>query len=135
MPGLHILANMETAEGARSVFGTESYLATVLYSKPEWLEENRDTAKKLASAIQRTLTWLLTHSPAEIREKLPASFRTEDAQTDEEALRMTQAMLSPDGKFTPEAVEAVHRVLGTAVESVRNAKIDLGKTYTNETVQ
>jgi hypothetical protein len=66
---------------------------------------------------------------------LPASFRTEDAQTDEEALRMTQAMLSPDGKFTLEAVEAVHKVLGTAVESVRNAKIDLGKTYTNEMVQ
>lgn len=135
MSGLHILANMETAEGARSVFGTESYLATVLYSKPEWVEENRDTAKKLATAIKRTLTWLRTHSPAEIREKLPASFRTEDAQTDLEALRMTQAMLSPDGKFTPEAVEAVHKVLGTAVESVRNAKIDLGKTYTNEMVQ
>jgi NitT/TauT family transport system substrate-binding protein len=134
MLGLHILADMATAEGARSVFGTDKYVATGLYSKTEWVEKNRETAKKLAGAITRTLTWLRTHSPEEIREKLPASFRTEDAQTDVEALRATQAMLSADGKFTPEAVEAVRKVLSTSLESVRNAKIDLGKTYTNELV-
>jgi hypothetical protein len=28
----------------------------------------------------------------------------------------------------------VHKVLSTSLESVRNAKIDLGKTYTNELI-
>jgi len=134
MPGLHILADTRTAEGVRSVFGSESYLATVLYSKSEWVEKNRDTATKLAGAITKTLSWLRTHSPEEIREKMPAAFRTEDVQMDLEVLRTAQGLLSVDGRFTPEAVEAVHQVLSTSLESVRNAKIDLSKTYTNEMI-
>lgn len=134
MPGLHVLADMRTEEGVRSAFGVETYLATVLYSKTEWIEKNRDTAKRLAGAIMKTLSWMRSHTPEEIREKMPASFRTEDAAADVEVLRTVQPMLSPDGKFTPEAVEAVHKVLSTSLESVRNAKIDLSKTYTNELV-
>jgi NitT/TauT family transport system substrate-binding protein len=134
MPGLHILADTRTAEGVRTVFGVENYPSAVLYSKAEWVEKNRDTAKKLAGAITRTLAWMREHSPEEIRGRMPAAFRTEDAQTDVEVLRTAQAMLSVDGKFSPEAVEAVHRVLSTSLPAVRDARIDLGKTYTNEMV-
>src|SRR5271154_1244271 len=76
MPGLHILADTRTAEGVRSVFGVESYPSAVLYSKAEWVEKNRETAKKLAGAITRTLSWMRSHTAGEIREKMPASFRT-----------------------------------------------------------
>ncbi len=131
MPGLHLLADTRTAEGVRSVFGVESYPSAVLYSKAEWVDKNRDTAKQLAGAILKTLSWMSAHSPEEIREKMPPSFRTEDAATDIEVLRTAQAMLSTDGKFTPEAVEAVYKVLSTSVPAVRDAKIDLSKTYTN----
>jgi NitT/TauT family transport system substrate-binding protein len=134
MPGLHILADTRTAEGVRSVFGVESYPSAVLYSKTEWVEKNRETAKLLAGAITRTLAWMRTHTAEEIREKMLASFRTEDVVTDLEVLRTAQAMLSVDGKFTPEAVGAVQKVMSTSLESVRNAKIELGKTYTNEMI-
>ena len=135
MPGLHILADTRTAEGVQSVFGVESYPSAVLYSKAEWVEKNRDTAKQLAGVITKTLSWMRSHTPEEIREKMPASFRTEDAQTDVDVLRTAQAMLSLDGKFTPEAAEAVRKVLSTSLPAVREAKIDLGRTYTNELVQ
>lgn len=134
MPGLHILADTRTAEGVRSVFGVESYPSAVLYSKAEWVEKNRDAATRLARAMTKTLSWMRSHSPEEIREKMPASFRTEDAATDVEVLRTAQAMLSVDGRFTAEAVDAVHKVMSASLESVRNAKIDLGKTYTNELI-
>jgi hypothetical protein len=65
---------------------------------------------------------------------MPASFRTEDVQTDVEVLRTARAMLSVDGKFTAEAVEAVLKVMSTSLPAVRDAKIDLGKTYTNELI-
>lgn len=132
MPGLHILADTRTAEGVRAAFGVDNYLASVLYSKSEWVEKNREVARQLAVAMTRTLSWMRTHSAEEIREKMPASFRTEDVQADLELLRSGQAMLSVDGRFTPEAVEAVHKVLSTSLPAVRDAKIDLGKTYTNE---
>jgi NitT/TauT family transport system substrate-binding protein len=134
IPGLHILADTRTAEGVRSVFGNENYLSTVLYSKSEWVEKNSDTAKRLALAITKTPTWMRTHPPEEIRERMPASFRTEDVQADLDLLRTGQGLLSLDGKFAPEAVEAVRKVMSTSLESVRNAKIDLGKTYTNELI-
>jgi len=134
MPGLHILADTRTEEGVRAVFGVESYPSAVLYSKTEWVERNREVAKQLAGAITRTLSWMRSHTPEEIRAAMPASFRTEDAATDVEVLRTAQAMLSVDGKFTPEAVEAVRKVLATSIPAVRDAKIDLGKTYTNELI-
>lgn len=116
------------------MFGVESYPSAVLYSKTEWVEKNRETAKLLAGAITRTLSWMRSHTAEEIRAAMPAAFRTEDAATDIGVLRTAQAMLSVDGKFTPEAVEAVHQVLSGSLDSVRNAKVDLGKTYTNELV-
>ncbi len=134
MPELHLLADTRTADGVRAVFGVESYPSAVLYSKAEWVEKNRDTAKQLAGAITRTLSWMRSHTPREIREKMPASFRTEDAATDLEVLQAAQAMLSADGKFTPEAVEAVHKVLSASLPAVRDAKINLSKTYTNDLV-
>jgi NitT/TauT family transport system substrate-binding protein len=134
MPGLHILADTRTAEGVRSVFGVESYPSAVLYSKTEWVEKNRETAKLLAGAITRTLAWMRTHTAEEIREKMPASFRTEDAATDLEVLKTAQAMLSVDGKFSPEAVGAVQKVMSISLDAVRSANIDLGKTYTNELI-
>jgi NitT/TauT family transport system substrate-binding protein len=132
IPGLHILADTRTAEGVRSVFGVDAYLASVLYAKTDWVEKNTDTAKRLAMAMTKTLSWMRSHSAEEIRDKMPAAFRTDDKQADLELLRTGQGLLSLDGRFTPEAVEAVHKVLSTSVESVRNAKIDLSKTYTNE---
>ena len=134
MPGLHVLADLRTAEGVRSMFGVENYLATVLYSKSGWVDQNRETAKKLAGAITRTLAWLSAQKPEQIRERMPAAFRTDDVEMDLAVLRTLQGLLSSDGRFTPEAVEAVHKVLSTSLESVRNRKIDLSKTYTNELI-
>jgi NitT/TauT family transport system substrate-binding protein len=134
MPGLHMLADMRTAEGVRSIFGIESYLATVFYSKAEWVEKNPDTAKRLAGAMMKTLSWMRSHTPEEIREKVPASFRTADAAGDVEVLRTAQAMLSADGRFTADAVQAVYKVVSTTLPAVRDAKIDLSKTYTNEMI-
>jgi len=134
MPGLHILADTRTADGVKGVFGVKSYPSAVLYSKSDWVERNPETAKKLAGAIVKTLSWMRTHSPEEIRAKMPAAFRTEDVATDLEVLKTAQAMLSADGKFSPEAVEAVRAVLSTSLEAVRTAKIDLTKTYTNDLV-
>lgn len=134
MPGLKVLYDTRTAEGVRTIFGVDSYPSAVLYSKQGWIDDNRDTARLLAIAITKTLSWMRQHSPEEIREKMPPSFRTEDAATDIAVLRTAQAMLSQDGKFTPEAVEAVRKVLSISLAQVRDAKIDLSNTYTNELI-
>ena len=134
LPGARILADTRTAEGTRAVFGVDIYPSVVLYSTAQWIGGHRDEAGRLARAITRTLEWMRTHSPEDIRKAMPAAFRTENAPADLEGLESLQAMLSEDGRMTPESAEAVRKVLAVSLESVRAATIDLSKTYTNDFV-
>jgi NitT/TauT family transport system substrate-binding protein len=131
---LHILADTRSAEGVRAVFGVDSYPSAVLYSTAQWVDGHRLETKKLAHAITRTLEWMRSHSPDEIRGRMPAQFRTEDAASDLEGLQSLKAMLSPDGRLSPESAEIVRKVLSVSLEKVRLANIDLTKTYSNEFV-
>ena len=89
----------------------------------------------MARALRKTVDWMRAHSPEEIRARQPAQFHTEDAASDLDALRAMQAMLSPDGRMTPESTAMVRKVLDVSLESVRAASIDLTRTYTNEFVE
>ena len=131
-PGVRLLADLRGAAGVREAFDTDSYLASVVYSKGEWVRAHRDTAGHLAQAIARTLQWMQQHTPAEIAARTPASFRGGDDALYTEALASAMPMFSPDGRIPREGAEAVHRLLGASMEKVRGAAIDLTKTYTNE---
>jgi NitT/TauT family transport system substrate-binding protein len=134
MPSLRILADTRSGEGTRAVFGVDTYPSVVLYSTAQWLDGHRAEAKHLAHAVNRTVEWMRTHPPAEIRQKTPPQFRDADEQSDLEGLRFAQTMLSPDGRLTQESAEAVRKVLSVSLDSVRTATIHLDRTYTNEFV-
>jgi NitT/TauT family transport system substrate-binding protein len=131
-PAVKILADTRTAEGTRAVFGVDTYPSVVLYSTAAWIGGHGNQAKRLAHAITRTLEWMRTHPAEEIRAKMPAAFRTEDSANDIEGLRSLKAMLSEDGKLSPESAAMVKQVLSVSLEGVRKANIDLAGTYTNE---
>ncbi len=133
-PAVRILADTRTAEGTRAVFGVDTYPSVVLYSTAQWIGTHKTEAEKLAHAITRTLDWMRSHSAEEIRAKMPAQFRTDDQAADIEGLQSLKAMLSEDGRLSPESAEIVRKVLSVSLEKVRSANIDLAKTYTNEFV-
>lgn len=132
MPKATILADTRTADGVRQTYGVDAYPATVLYSTSSWIERNHDAASRLARAMNRTLDWMRSHKPEEIRDRMGAEFRSDDVATDIAGLRYLQAMLSPDGRMTPDSAAAVRKALSVSLEDVRNANIDLSQTYTNE---
>jgi NitT/TauT family transport system substrate-binding protein len=131
-PATVLLADTRTPEGVQQVFGTATYPSSVLYATSSWLKQNPEPARRLARAIQRTLAWIQSHSPEQIMEKVPVSFRGDTPTVYLEALRHSLPMFSPDGRMTPEGAEAVRTVLAVSSEKVRTAKIDLSATYTNE---
>jgi NitT/TauT family transport system substrate-binding protein len=131
-PSLRILADTRDREGVRQVFGVDVYPASVLYSTSSWLGTHREEATRLAHALSATLKWMRSHSPEEIREKMPSALRIEDAAIELEGVRSLKNMLSEDGLFTAGGPILVQKVLATSMESVRSAKVDLTKTYTNE---
>jgi NitT/TauT family transport system substrate-binding protein len=133
-PKFTILEDARSEQGVERVFGVRNYPASVFYSSAAWMVKNPDTAQRLARAMQKTLRWMQQHSPQEIMDKMPAQFRGEDPAVYLEALKHSMPMFSPDGKIVPEGAAAVKRVLSQSIEKVRNANVDLDKTYTNQFV-
>jgi len=132
---LTVLADTRTPEGVKEVFGTETYPATVFYSTVEWVEDNPETAQGLVNAIVKTLEWIDGHSPEEIVQKMPESFRGGDPAVYLEGTRNTLPTFSSDGVMEEQGPKAVLEVLSLSLEEVKNADIDLTKTYTNEFVE
>ena len=133
-PGGHVLADLRHADGVKAALDANTYPASVFYADAEWVRANRETAAGLARAIKRTLEWMHTHRPDEIAAKLPSDFHGGDSKLFVEALTDTMEMYSPDGIMQPEGARAVHTVIAQLLDKVKNATIDLSKTYTNEFV-
>jgi NitT/TauT family transport system substrate-binding protein len=133
-PDVRILADARTEAGVRDIFGVNAYPGSVLYAKAEWLDRNRDTARRLARAIVASLRWIHQHTPEEIMSTVPTSYLGEDRSVYREALLHSMSMFSEDGVMPLQGPEIVRKVLGASLDNVRAAHIDLTKTYTNEFV-
>jgi len=130
--GVRVLADLRTADGVNAALGAHAYPASVLYANAGWIRANRDTTEHLTRAITRTLAWMQAHTPEEIAAKTPKTFRGEDDALYVEALKSSMPMFSPDGVMAAEGAEVVRTLLAGSLEKVRNASIDVSKTYTNE---
>ncbi len=130
-PALRILMDTTTVAGMREAYGTDALPTGALAARQEWLDGNPDTARRLARALARANQWILTHTPEEIRERFPEGLRSEDAAADIEIIRWSLPTYTTGGRMPEGAPEAMKRVLDMTLDNVRNAKIDLGATWTN----
>jgi sulfonate transport system substrate-binding protein len=133
-PGVRILADLRTEAGTREAFGVGMYASSVLYSTSGWVNAHRDTASRLARAIVKTLAWMSTHSEEEIANRVPMKLRGEDDALYVEALKASRPIFSTDGMMTADGASAVREVLNASMPKVRDASIDLSKTYTNDLI-
>jgi NitT/TauT family transport system substrate-binding protein len=131
-PSLRVLVDANSPEGMRDIFGGDFWAGGALSARQEWLDRNPETARRLARALQRTLHWISTHTPEEIRERLPVSSRSPDAAMDVEILRWSLPTFTADGRMPKGAPEAMKRMLDQTVDKVRDSKIDLAATWTDE---
>jgi NitT/TauT family transport system substrate-binding protein len=131
-PSVRVLADFRTAEGVKTAIDAHTYPASVLYAPREWIDSHRDTVQRLARAMTRTLQWMHGHTPDEIANKAPKEFRGDDAALYVEAIKNSMPMFSPDGVMDADGAQAVRTLLAGSMEKVRNASIDLSRTYTND---
>jgi NitT/TauT family transport system substrate-binding protein len=96
------------------------------------LNSHPEAARRLARASVRALGWIATHSPEQIREKLPESSKSSDVGADLEIIRVSVSSFTTDGKMIPGAPEAIKHYLDAVSDKVRDAKIDLSSTWTDE---
>jgi len=131
---LTILSDTRTAKDTLAVFGGE-YPGGALYTKASWIEAHPKETQALTNAIVNTLKWIHAHTPEEIMEKMPAELVGADKAGYLAALKNTIPMYSETGLMDPKGAQAVLTVFSQSSPEVRNAKIDLSKTYTNKFVE
>ncbi len=128
-PDLVVLADMNTAEGTRAALGVEDFPNLCLLAPLSWLDREPKTARKVARATVRTLAWIQAHTPEEIRARLPAHARLEDAEAELEYIRRVRNVYSGDGRMPAGAVQTLVRVFSEPLEKFRSVGAGLDRTW------
>jgi NitT/TauT family transport system substrate-binding protein len=131
---LKILSDTRSQKDTLAVFGGE-YPGGALYTKSGWIAAHPKETQALTNAIVATLKWIHSHSAEEIMAKMPDNLVGADKALYLAALKNTIPMYSTTGRMDPKGAQAVLAVFSQSSAEVRNAKIDLSKTYTNKFVE
>ncbi|MGE0063406.1 MAG: ABC transporter substrate-binding protein [Xanthobacteraceae bacterium] len=130
---LRILVDTRSQKDTLSVFGGE-YPGGALYTRADWIASHEKEVQAMTNAIVATLKWIHSHTPEEIADKMPPELVGKDKALYVAALKATLSMYSETGKMDPKGAQAVLEVFSQSVPAIKNAKIDLSKTYTNKYV-
>lgn len=130
-----VLIDMRTPEGSKAALGG-LYPSSSLYMQTSWVNSHKDTVQKLANAFVKTLKWMSTHSAAEIAAKMPSDYAQGGGTAlYTQAIESTLPMFTKDGVMPADGPATVERVLKAFNPNLKNATIDLDKTYTTEFVK
>jgi NitT/TauT family transport system substrate-binding protein len=131
---LRILSDTRTQADTQRVFGGD-YPGGALYTKADWMAKHEKETQALTTALVATLKWIHSHTPEEIMAKMPPDLVGPDKAGYLDALKNTIPMYSTTGLMDPKGAQAVLEVFSQSSAEVRNAKIDVTKTYTNKYVE
>ncbi|WKE69256.1 ABC transporter substrate-binding protein [Streptomyces sp. WP-1] len=126
-----ILLDMRTPEGSQEALGGP-YPSSSLYMQTEWVNGHKATVQKLVNAFVKTLKWMSTHSADEIAAKMPADYSQGDKALYTRSIKSTLPMFTDDGVMPENGPETVEKVLKAFNPNIKNADVDLSKTYTTE---
>ncbi|WP_369232801.1 ABC transporter substrate-binding protein [Streptomyces sp. R21] len=129
-----VLIDMRTPEGSQAALGGP-YPSSSLYMQTDWVNSHKETVQKLTNALVKTLKWMSTHSAYEIAAKMPADYSQGNKMIYAGAIKSTLPMFTKDGVMPKDGPETVERVLKAFNPNIKNADVDLSKTYTTEFVK
>lgn len=131
---IKIIADARTHEGSKTYYGGD-YPAAALFAHADFIQKNPNTVQALTNAMVRALKWMSKATPEQVMAVLPKEFAGGDPATYKKILVKLLPTYSPDGLFAPNSGEIAYAALAQFVPTVREAKIDLAKTFDNRFVQ
>lgn len=129
-----VLLDMRTPEGSQKALGGP-YPSSSLYMNTDWVNSHKETVHKLADAFVKTLKWMSTHTAEQIAAKMPADYAQGGKKLYAQAIKDTLPMFTKDGVMPADGPATVERVLKSFNPNLKNATVDLKKTYTTEFVK
>jgi NitT/TauT family transport system substrate-binding protein len=125
-----VIADTRTAKGMKDVYGG-AYHAGCIYAPVEWVKKNPNTTQAIVNAMVRAVVWLRAASVDDVIATVPAEYYGPDLALYRGSLLKNKEGYSPDGRFSMEGAQNVHKVLNQFVPEVQKAKIDLAQTFDN----
>jgi NitT/TauT family transport system substrate-binding protein len=128
-----VILDLRTEAGTRAALGG-LYPGASLYMDCAWVQQNKPAVQKLAKAFVKTLSYIHTHSAADIAAKMPADYAGGNPTLYAKAIDDSKTMFTTDGVMSADGAKNVLEVLSSFSPSVKGKKdsIDLSKTYTTE---
>jgi len=123
-----VLVDTRTEEGVKAVFGGP-VPAAVLYAKADFIEENPETAQALVNAFMKSLRWLATATPEDVAAVVPEEYLLGDRDLYVAAVKASLPMYSRDGLIKPEGMQTALDILHRFSPELKDAAIDLTKTW------
>jgi NitT/TauT family transport system substrate-binding protein len=128
-----VVADTRTNQGTIEVYGG-LYPSGTMYARADFINQNPRTIQAFALAMVRALTWINHASAENIAEVLPEEWAKPNRDLFLASIRGTRDMFSPDGRFSLEGARVALHVLSAVDPGLRNVKVDLAATFTNEFV-
>jgi NitT/TauT family transport system substrate-binding protein len=105
------------------------FAGSAISTTPDFIKNNPKTVQAFVNAMVKALHWLQKASVDEIADALPPEFYAGDKDVYKKAIQANREMLSKDGIVTPALSSNTYRIISSFNESVKNAKIDLARSY------
>ncbi len=129
--GTRFLVDLRGATDTLQVFGSEVFPSLGLMAEQRWLRANGDTARRLVRAVMRGMRWVREHAAEEVRAMIPESARM-TVESDLQAIRQMQTVLSPDGLMPAGSPSLIERFVAASNPKVKAGQIDIAGIYTSE---
>ncbi|MEJ1977763.1 MAG: ABC transporter substrate-binding protein [Acetobacteraceae bacterium] len=128
------LLDMRTVKGSEAAMGGP-YPEGSLLARTDYIESHPKVIQAMTNAVVKAMKFVSQATPEEITAALPEGIVGDNPALIAQSISKIKSCYSTDGLLTPAGVQKVMDVLATNVPELKDAKVDLSKTYTNAFVQ
>jgi NitT/TauT family transport system substrate-binding protein len=119
-----------TKEGSINVFGAQVPEAAV-YTTADFVAKNPKTVQAVVNAVVKAEKWIAKATPEQVIAALPPELVQGDKSLYLESFKNSRSSISPDGRITPQEVEALVKTVTDFLPEIR-AAADAGHIKADE---
>lgn len=123
-----VLADSRTEEDNKKLFGGNNP-AAVVYFKQDFIEKNPKTVQAVVNAFYKTQKWLAAATPEDVAKTVPEEYYLGDRALYLAAVKASKPMYSVTGIIPPEGQKNALDMLVKFDAEMKDAKVDLSKTF------
>ena len=131
---IQVIVDTRRMKDSAEIFGG-NMPAGSLYLPQSYIDANPKTVQALVNAMVRADKWIVKAGPAAITKALPSSYFQGQPDLYTKAVEKCMEAMSPDGLMPADGPATALKALIAFSNDVRDAKIDLDKTWTNDFAQ